>query len=99
MAEIGVGMLGYAFMGKAHSNAFRKLEYMAWPPPLVPRLVAIAGRNDDAVAEAARRSGSGRVRRARRSRHACDRPRALPRRRVQLGRRHREDIRERSQGR
>ena len=21
--EIGVGMLGYAFMGKAHSNAFR----------------------------------------------------------------------------
>src|SRR5437763_2000265 len=57
MAEIGVGMLGYAFMGKAHSNAFRKLEYMASRPPLVPRLVAIAGRNDDAVAEAARRHG------------------------------------------
>ena len=57
MAEIGVGMLGYAFMGKAHSNAFRKLEYMAWPLPLVPRLVAIAGRNEDAVAEAARRYG------------------------------------------
>src|SRR3989454_8214087 len=57
MAEIGVGMLGYAFMGKAHSNAFRKVEYMAWPPPLVPRLVAIAGRNEDAVAEAAGRYG------------------------------------------
>src|SRR5437763_9819693 len=57
MAEIGVGMLGYAFMGKAHSNAFRKLEYMASRPPLVPRLVAIAGRNEDAVAEAARRYG------------------------------------------
>src|SRR6266704_3166096 len=57
MAVIGVGMLGYAFMGKAHSNAFRKVEYMAWPPPLVPRLVAIAGRNQDAVAEAARRYG------------------------------------------
>src|SRR5881398_3834995 len=57
MAEIGIGMLGYAFMGKAHSNAFRKLEYMAWPPPLVPRLVAIAGRNEDAVAVAARRYG------------------------------------------
>src|SRR4051812_22806920 len=27
MSEIGVGMLGYAFMGKAHSNAFRKIEY------------------------------------------------------------------------
>src|SRR5947199_9413984 len=50
-------MLGYAFMGKAHSNAFRKLEYMAWPPPLVPRLVSIAGRNQDAVAAAARRYG------------------------------------------
>src|SRR5437588_12443532 len=57
MAEIGVGMLGYAFMGKAHSNAFRKLEYIAPRPSLVPRLVAIAGRNEDAVAEAARRYG------------------------------------------
>src|SRR6478736_9459868 len=57
MAEIGVGMLGYAFMGKAHSNAFRKVEYLAWPPPLVPRLVAIAGRNEKAVAEAAQRYG------------------------------------------
>jgi predicted dehydrogenase len=55
--EIGVGMLGYAFMGKAHSNAFRTLSYMTWPPPLVPRLVRIAGRNEDAVAEAARRYG------------------------------------------
>ena len=42
--EIGIGMLGYAFMGKAHSNAFRKIQYMTWPPPLMPRLVAIAGR-------------------------------------------------------
>src|SRR6266516_6396610 len=55
--EIGVGMLGYAFMGKAHSNAFRKIAYMTWPPPLVPRLVAIAGRNEEAVANAARRYG------------------------------------------
>ena len=31
---IGVGMLGYAFMGKAHSNAYRTLAYMTWPPPL-----------------------------------------------------------------
>ena len=54
---IGVGMLGYAFMGKAHSNAYRKIGYMTWPPPLVPRLVAMAGRTEDAVAEAARRYG------------------------------------------
>ncbi len=55
--SIGVGMLGYAFMGKAHSNAFRKIAYMTWPPPLVPRLVAIAGRNEEAVSAAARRYG------------------------------------------
>jgi predicted dehydrogenase len=54
---IGVGMLGYAFMGKAHSNAYKTLAYMTWPPPLMPQLVAIAGRNEDAVAEAARRYG------------------------------------------
>jgi predicted dehydrogenase len=54
---IGVGMLGYAFMGKAHSNAFRKIAYMTWPPPLVPRLVSIAGRNEEAVHNAAERYG------------------------------------------
>jgi len=57
LPEIGVGMLGYAFMGKAHSYAFRTIPYMTWPPPLVPRLVAIAGRNEEAVAAAARRYG------------------------------------------
>ena len=54
---IGVGMLGYAFMGKAHANAYRTLSYMTWPPPLVPRLLAVAGRTEEAVAEAARRYG------------------------------------------
>ena len=54
---IGVGMLGYAFMGKAHSNAYKTLAYMTWPPPLMPQLVAIAGRDEERVAEAARRYG------------------------------------------
>src|SRR5439155_9227986 len=55
--DIGIGMLGYAFMGKAHSNAYKKIAYMTWPPPLMPRLVAICGRNKAAVSEAARRYG------------------------------------------
>jgi predicted dehydrogenase len=59
VAEIGIGMLGYAFMGKAHSNAYRTLDYMTWPPPLRPVLIALAGRNGEAVAEAARRFGYG----------------------------------------
>ena len=54
---IGVGMLGYAFMGKAHSNAYKTIPYMTWPPPYVPQLVAIAGRNEEGVSEAAQRYG------------------------------------------
>ena len=57
VAPIGIGMLGYAFMGKAHANGYKTLAYMTWPPPLRPELVAIAGRNEEAVAEAARRYG------------------------------------------
>jgi predicted dehydrogenase len=59
--EIGVGMLGYAFMGKAHTNAFIKMPYIFWPPPARPKLVAIAGRNKDATTEAARRYGYQKV--------------------------------------
>lgn len=55
--EIGIGMLGYAFMGKAHTNAYKKLPYMIYPPPAVPKLVAVAGRDEVAVKEAALRYG------------------------------------------
>jgi predicted dehydrogenase len=55
--EIGVGMLGYAFMGKAHSNAMKKLPYMIYPPPAIPKLVAICGRNEEATKAAAVRFG------------------------------------------
>jgi predicted dehydrogenase len=55
--EVGVGMLGYAFMGKAHTNGYKKLPYMVYPPPAIPRLVAIAGRDEGGVREAARRYG------------------------------------------
>lgn len=54
---IGVGMLGYAFMGRAHSNALKKLPYMMYPPPAVPTLVALCGRNEQAVADVAHRFG------------------------------------------
>ena len=49
---IGVGMLGYGFMGRAHSSAFRTIRHMTWPPPLIPELVSIAGRSEPAVAGA-----------------------------------------------
>lgn len=55
--EIGVGMLGYAFMGRAHSNAMLKLPYMIYPPPAIPKLVALCGRNEEEVAKVATRFG------------------------------------------
>ena len=57
LKEIGVGMLGYAFMGKAHVNAYRTLPYMLDPAPALPRLAAIAGRDERALSAAAARYG------------------------------------------
>ncbi len=54
---LGVGMLGYAFMGKAHTNAYKTLDYMYAPPPARARLVAIAGRDRARVETAATRYG------------------------------------------
>ncbi|MBX3014352.1 MAG: Gfo/Idh/MocA family oxidoreductase [Caldilineaceae bacterium] len=55
--EVGVGMLGYAFMGKAHSHAMLTIPHMMYPPPAIPKLIGIAGRNEAAVKEAAKRYG------------------------------------------
>lgn len=55
--EIGIGMLGYAFMGKAHSNAYKKMPYIFWPPPAKPKLIKICGRTEEKVAEESKRYG------------------------------------------
>ena len=55
--EIGIGILGYAFMGRAHSEAYRKIPFANWPPRVVPKLVGICGRNAERVAAAAERFG------------------------------------------
>jgi predicted dehydrogenase len=54
--KIGVGMLGYAFMGKAHTNAFLQFPFI-FPDSPIPELSAIAGRSEPALKEAARRFG------------------------------------------
>lgn len=54
---IGIGILGYGNMGRAHSMAFRRLPQAFWPPPLTPSLVAIAGRSADRASDAAARLG------------------------------------------
>jgi predicted dehydrogenase len=54
--EIGVGMVGYAFMGRAHSQAWRTVGH-AFDIPLTPRLAAICGRDEAATRAAADRLG------------------------------------------
>jgi predicted dehydrogenase len=55
MTRLGVGMLGYAFMGKAHSRALAGLREL--DAPLTPRLVSICGRDREAAAAVAARHG------------------------------------------
>ncbi|CEP69409.1 NAD(P)-binding domain [Moorella glycerini] len=51
--KLGVGVLGYGFMGKAHTNAFIKISYIFYPFPAEPELVTICGRNEANVRDAA----------------------------------------------
>ncbi|MGJ9424166.1 Gfo/Idh/MocA family protein [Aeromicrobium sp. CF3.5] len=54
--DLGIGMIGYAFMGVAHSQAWRTAPAF-FDLPLHPRLRAICGRNEDAAGDVARRFG------------------------------------------
>ncbi|GAA2740646.1 Gfo/Idh/MocA family oxidoreductase [Terrabacter aerolatus] len=53
---LGVGMIGYAFMGRAHSQAWRNAGSY-FDVPAVPSLVAVAGRNEAAARDTADRFG------------------------------------------
>ncbi|MEU5764358.1 Gfo/Idh/MocA family protein [Streptomyces asoensis] len=53
---LGVGMVGYAFMGAAHSQGWRTVGH-AFDLPLRPVLAAIAGRDARAVRAAADKHG------------------------------------------
>lgn len=52
MKQVRIGMVGYKFMGKAHSNAYRVLP-MFFPDSTAPQMKVICGRNAEAL-EAAR---------------------------------------------
>jgi predicted dehydrogenase len=53
---LGVGMVGYAFMGAAHSQAWRTAPHV-FDLPLRPVMAAVAGRDPAAVRAAADRYG------------------------------------------
>jgi predicted dehydrogenase len=53
---LGVGVVGYAFMGAAHAHAWRTAPHM-FDLPLTPAMVALCGRDAAAVKTAADRQG------------------------------------------
>ena len=50
---INIGLLGYAFMGKSHSNGIRQINYMLADPPARAELTALCGRDEAALKAAA----------------------------------------------
>jgi len=54
--SLGIGMIGYSFMGLAHSQGWRNARSF-FQPPVSPRLVAIGGRDRDAANAVAERFG------------------------------------------
>jgi predicted dehydrogenase len=50
--EIGVGLVGYRFMGRAHSNAYRQVARF-FDLELSPGMHAICGRDEAGVKDAA----------------------------------------------
>jgi len=55
--EVGIGLIGYAFMGKTHSNAYRQVDKFFTDLEVKPILRAICGRNEANVARAAEQFG------------------------------------------
>jgi predicted dehydrogenase len=56
MPSINVALIGYAFMGKAHSNAYRQVGPF-FHPRLTPRMKVLCGRTPAKVRAAAREYG------------------------------------------
>jgi len=56
MATVNVALIGYQFMGKAHSNAYRQVSRF-FSPKLTPRMKVLCGRTPDRVRAAAREYG------------------------------------------
>ncbi len=55
--EIRIGMLGCGFMGKCHTNAFKKIQYIYPEARLRPRFLMICARKADVVQREAARFG------------------------------------------
>jgi predicted dehydrogenase len=55
--QLGVGMVGYGFMGKVHTYAYRTLSIFYDPVPVEARLVGVATSSRDTAERAMRQGG------------------------------------------
>ncbi|CAM5561770.1 hypothetical protein SAFG77S_13487 [Streptomyces afghaniensis] len=56
MEKLRIGMVGYKFMGKAHSHAYRDLP-LFFPNTVHPEMKVICGRDQNGVTVAAKQFG------------------------------------------
>ncbi|MCX7014747.1 MAG: Gfo/Idh/MocA family oxidoreductase [Candidatus Sumerlaeota bacterium] len=56
MKDLNIGLIGYGFMGRAHSNAYRQVGAF-FDLEFQPRLACVCGRNEKAVSAFARQWG------------------------------------------
>ena len=55
---LGIGILGYTGVAKAHLLALQRVATVFWPLPVRPHLVALAGRSAEALQQAGQRYGA-----------------------------------------
>jgi len=55
--EVNVGLIGYSFMGKVHSHAFKDMSFFFPEAAAYPVMKAICGRNEANVSDAAKTFG------------------------------------------
>ncbi|HEV2348714.1 MAG TPA: Gfo/Idh/MocA family oxidoreductase [Terriglobia bacterium] len=56
MSDVNIALIGYKFMGKAHSNAYRQVSHF-FPGKLTPRMKVICGRDREGAEAAAKQFG------------------------------------------
>ena len=47
--EVRIGMLGCGFMGKCHTNAYKKIPYIYQDAGIMPRLLVLCDQNEKIV--------------------------------------------------
>ena len=57
LPELGIGVIGYGFMGKVHTYAYRSLPFLYDPPPARFRMVAVCTAHEQTARRAAEHGG------------------------------------------